>query len=107
MLDILPAGPAWNAGLRSGDVILSAGGYDVETIGDLDDKLAEGYGFAEIVFRRNGTGDYGRAVVPLPGAAKKLGILCVPEGDVSGAVELMTGGFLSRWWNSIMAKIRG
>ncbi|HZK18384.1 MAG TPA: PDZ domain-containing protein [Clostridia bacterium] len=107
VLDILQAGPAWKAGLRSGDVILSASGYEVETISELDDLLDGGYGFTELAYLRDGERGHGKAVVPVPSASKELGMLCVPEGDTKGVVELMTGGFLSRWWDSIMAKIKG
>ncbi|MBO8129652.1 MAG: PDZ domain-containing protein [Peptococcaceae bacterium] len=94
VLDVLEGSPAWNAGVRSGDVLCEINGRKLFSRSDLFALLAEP-GHKEIGFLRQGRHYARESVVVPPGDV--LGILPVPEGTETQYLTLTSRGFLSRW----------
>ena len=95
VLDVLPDGPAWRAGIRSGDVLLAIDGVNVENKMDLANRLQ---GAVSIL-----TVDWSHAAAVQRRAlmnsrrANLWGIVPVPEGQEHHNLEMMTTGSLGRW----------
>lgn len=97
VLDVVSGGPAWGAGLRSGDVIFTINGRKIESRADLEEWLQGGSLplATNFLSRKDGVHKFG--VMNPPGPGKPWGIVPVPEAVESGYIELQTTGFFGRW----------
>ncbi|AEG61821.1 PDZ domain-containing protein [Desulforamulus ruminis] len=105
LLDVIPGYPAWQAGLRSGDIILEVNGMAVNG--------RQGLEFALNIYHQQPQLTYWSAKedkVYREGMDHSLkgmmGILPVPEGNEESFMELSTGGPVKRWFNNLLGKGR-
>lgn len=106
VLDVLPGGAAWCAGLRSGDIVLALNGESLASKTEFHQRLL-GCSFPLSVdyFSRE-AGSYRRGIIHPPGPGKSWGIIPVPEGDEDNYVELLTTGPLGRWLQTFWDKLK-
>lgn len=101
VLDVLPNSPAWRAGLRSGDVILSLNNIPVYWREHLEAALElAGTWPVELVYLSGDPPRYRRELISLPGGLSGFGLLPVPRGDEENYTNLNTTGPLARWWQN-------
>jgi hypothetical protein len=106
VLDVVPESPAWQAGLRSGNLLVQVNGVPVHRRADLEALLYAEDPAMEVVYV-NCKGRRIRRRLLLK-ANEPLGILPVPEGDEQeGVVELSTAGPLSRYFTALWKRLRG
>lgn len=87
LLDVLPNTPAWQAGLRSGDIIVEVNDLPVRNKSSLDYLLQYAGGRLEIDYFSRQTQRYCRNLIPFtPG--QPFGIITVPEGNEKAHVKL-------------------
>lgn len=106
LLDVLPDGPAWCAGLRSGDVIFTLNDAPVNGRAALFQRLNDTFGLVSVDYHRYATGEYRRAVMQPPGPGLNWGLLPVPEEGEKQYVEILTTGPLGRWLRQWWTKIK-
>ena len=97
VLDVLPEGPAWRAGIRSGDVLLAIDGVSVENKTDLYNRLQGAVLPLTVDYWSHAAAAQRRELMNPPRRANLWGIVPVPEGQERQYVELMTTGPLGRW----------
>jgi hypothetical protein len=97
VLDVLPDGPAWRAGIRSGDVLLAIDGVSVENKTDLYNRLQGAVLPLTVDYWSHAAAAQRRELMNPPRRANLWGIVPVPEGQERQYVELMTTGPLGRW----------
>jgi len=101
VLDVVPESPAWQAGLRSGDLLEQVNGLPVRSRADLAVLLADLDRPRELAYV-NRQGRRLQRELRVPNLNEPLGILPVPEGsEQEGVIELRTTGFLTRWVNAL------
>lgn len=99
VLDVVPGLPAWDMGIRSGDVIIRIGGNPVRDQGGLRNALANAPYSLEVEFLSGPEKVYNRSFAFRP-INKPMGILPVPSGVNSEAyTEINTTGLL---WNKLI-----
>ena len=81
LLDILPKSPAARSGLAQGDVILSADGWPILKVGQLEEVLLQGTGQVSLVTSR------GLRYLSAPLVLKDSGIIPVPDEDTNLYLE--------------------
>jgi len=106
ILDVLPGGAAWRAGIRSGDIVFAVNG-EVLTDRDSFYRLQQEAFLPLIVdYFSRAAGENRRGLLIPPGPGKPWGIAPVPEGNEDKYVELITSGPLGHWlgkfWKNIM-----
>ncbi|HPZ43615.1 MAG TPA: PDZ domain-containing protein [Bacillota bacterium] len=97
VLDVLPDGPAWRAGIRSGDVLLAIDGVNVENKMDLANRLQGAVSPLTVDYWSHAAAVQRRALMNPPRRANLWGIVPVPEGQEHHYLEMMTTGSLGRW----------
>ncbi len=104
VLDVVPESPAWQTGLRSGDLLVQVNGVQVHSRADLAALLyAEEPSLEAVYVNRKGRRIRRLLLVQ---ANEPLGILPVPEGDEKeGVVELSTAGPLSRYFTALWRRL--
>lgn len=96
LLDVVRNSPAAKLGLRSGDILLKVNGYLVHDRESLKAALEGPYEQVEVVFYREGEGEKTATVYKRP--LDPLGVILVPEPGDNPQVELISSGWLARWW---------
>ncbi|MCG0277448.1 MAG: PDZ domain-containing protein [Thermanaeromonas sp.] len=96
LLDVIRNSPAARLGLRSGDILLRVNGYPVRDRETLKAALEGSWEQVEVVFYREGEGEKVAKVYKQP--LEPLGVILVPEPGDNPQVELMSSGWLARWW---------
>jgi hypothetical protein len=106
VLDTIFGAPAWKAGIRSGDLILSVAGQRVFNQAGLQVSLTDGSGPVEVEFLHGKKQVYRREVTPAVRAARFFGILAVPEGSEEVYLELSNSGPLGKWWGDFWKRFK-
>ncbi|MDD4239124.1 MAG: PDZ domain-containing protein, partial [Desulfotomaculaceae bacterium] len=105
LLDVQAGGPAWHAGLRSGDVILALNGETVTGRDGLFQRLRGSLWPVVVDYFSHAAGENRQATIRPPGPGLNWGLLPVPEADENQYVEMLTTGplgrWLQRWWDKI------
>ncbi|MEG6523065.1 PDZ domain-containing protein [Desulfotomaculum sp. 1211_IL3151] len=104
ILDVVPGYPAWQAGIRSGDVILEVNGMAVGSRQGLEFALGV-YNKVQITYYSQAAKQVYREGIDY-GAKEMLGLLPVPEGNEEVFMELSTNGPLRRWLNNRFTRDR-
>ncbi len=105
VLDTLFDTPAWRAGIRSGDVILSVNGRRVFNRAGLEAALGETFWPVEVEFLQ-GKGRFYRREVASAATTRAFGVLAVPEGTEETYMEFGTAGPLGRWWGDFWRRCK-
>lgn len=106
LLDVQYGGPAWCAGLRSGDVVLALNGEMVHGRNILFQRLKEEFWPVSVEYFSYAAGESRRVTMQSPGPGVNWGLLPVPEEDECQYVEMVTTGPLGRWLQQWWHKIR-
>jgi hypothetical protein len=105
LLDVQHGGAAWNAGLRSGDVILALNGETVSGRDVLFQRLSGTLYPVVVYYFSHSAGKNRQVTMRPPGPGLDWGLLPVPGEDEDQYVELQTTGLLGRllqqWWVKI------
>lgn len=106
LLDVQPGGPAWQAGLRSGDVILALNGETVTGRDRLYQCLKGTWGAVVVYYFSHAAGENRLATMRPPVQGYNWGLLPVPEENENRYVELITTGPVGRWLQQGWSKIK-
>ncbi|GAB6179401.1 S1C family serine protease [Desulfotomaculum defluvii] len=104
ILDVIPSYPAWQAGIRSGDIILEVNGMAVASRQGLEFALGV-YNKVQITYYSMAEKQVYREGIEY-GEKEMLGLLPVPEGHEEILMELSTTGPLRRWLNKRVVRKR-
>lgn len=98
VLDVVPGYPAWQAGIRSGDIIMEVNGMAVAGRQGLEFALGV-YSQVQLTYYSVKDKKVYREGVDYQDK-EMLGLLPVPEGNEESFMELSTQGPFSRWFNN-------
>jgi len=100
VLDTLKNTPAWQAGIRSYDLVLRVNGLPVFDRAGLENslKLKEKREPIEVEYLQGERRKYRREVCPPPREGQPFGLLLVPGREERSYLELNSSGPLGRWW---------
>lgn len=107
VLDVLPDGPAWRAGLRSGDIILAVNGEKPSGRDDLVRWLQVPFFTLTVDYYSRAGQARRRGLMVNPEPGKPWGIVPVPEANEDQYLELLTTGPLGRWLQRLWGKFIG
>jgi len=105
VLDVVPESPAWQAGMRSGDLLVQVNGVPVRSRADLAAMSTDVDSPRQLYFV-NRQGRRCRRESPYNHNNNLLGILPVPEGnEQEGVIELSSAGPLARYFTAIWQRL--
>lgn len=103
VLEVIPGSNAWEAGIRSGDIIISIGGERVYNHWDLKSIVEGYYCSTEIEYLHGRNQQFMRGLVNCSGRYKRLGVLLVSQASDKAYVDInppgLLSGILSRFWS--------
>jgi hypothetical protein len=105
ILDVLPDGPVWRAGLRPGDVITAVNGVKFADRTEFYNLLQSSFLPPSVDYYSRASGAAKNTVVEPPEQGKPWGLAPVPESNERNYVELLTVGPLGRWIQKFRGKI--
>jgi len=105
ILDVLPGGAAWRAGIRSGDIVFAINGEVLADRNSFYQLQQEAFLPIMIDYFSRAAGENRRELLIPPGPGKHWGIAPVPEGNEDKYVELLTTGPLGHWLRKFWKKI--
>ncbi len=105
VLDVIPGYPAWQAGIRSGDIIVEVNGMSVNSRQGLEFALGVYQGLQITYYSQREKLLIREGVEFLD--KQMLGLLPVPEGNEGNYMELSTQGPISRWLNRLCKRLKG
>jgi len=106
VLDVLPGSPAWQAGMRSGDLLTAVNGWPVNTREGMETALAAIPWQVEVEYL-SGAREIRRCeTVRNLRWGQPFGLLPVPAGDEEASLDLSTAGPLGRWWGRFWRRFR-
>ncbi|KFD41995.1 signal protein PDZ [Peptococcaceae bacterium SCADC1_2_3] len=103
VLDTLKNTPAWQAGIRSYDLVLRVNGLPVFDRVSLENslKLKEKQEPIEVEYLQGETQNYRREICQPPREGQPFGLLLVPGKEERSYLELNSSGLLGRWWQKL------
>jgi membrane-associated protease RseP (regulator of RpoE activity) len=104
LLDVLPGGPAWQAGLRPGDVIVAVNGVKFADRTEFYSLLQSSFLPPSVDYISLSAGAAKNTVIKLPEPGQAWGVAPVPESNEDRYVELLTVGPLGRWIMKLWGK---
>lgn len=104
LLDVLPGGPAWQAGLRPGDVIVAVNGVKFADRTEFYSLLQSSFLPPSVDYISLSAGAAKNTVIKLPEPGRPWGVAPVPESNEGRYMELLTVGPLGRWISKLWGK---
>jgi hypothetical protein len=105
LMDVLPGGPAWHAGLRQGDVITAINGMRPMNNAEFRYLMQNAPAPVAVNYSR-AAGMPGSAVIDQTGPGQTWGVAPVPESNESRYLELLTTGPLGRLLRQTWGKFK-
>lgn len=99
VLDVVSDTPAWQAGIRSGDVIVRINNISVFRRIDFESIVLKENEPVEVEFLHGSEQSYRRYTISSLKTGQLLGLLPVPEGNEGTYVEFGVAGLLGKLWN--------
>ncbi|WP_312038108.1 PDZ domain-containing protein [Pelotomaculum terephthalicicum] len=105
VLDVAPDTAAWQAGIRSGDIILAVNGLELTGKYNFYQMQQEAFLPLMVDYFSRAAGENRRRLL-VPAGSGDWGLVPVPEGNEKKYVELWTAGPLGRWLGKFWGKIQ-
>jgi len=106
IMDVLPDGPFWRAGLRPGDIVIAVNGLRFTNKTEFYNLLQSSFLPASIDYINRPDGTTKNTIAKPPESGRPWGVIPAPEGNESRYVELQTVGPLGRWVKKLWDKVR-
>lgn len=107
ILDVLPGGVAWRAGIRSGDIVLTINDVSLNNKSELEQLQVEAIFPQTVDYYSHAGGKSRRGILAPAGPGRQWGLLPVPEENEGKYIELLQGGLLGRWLKSLWKSLKG
>ncbi|KFI34404.1 hypothetical protein HX99_02270, partial [Peptococcaceae bacterium SCADC1_2_3] len=103
VLDTLKNTPAWQAGIRSYDLVLRINGLPVFDRVSLESSmnLKEKHEPIEVEYLQGEARNYRREICQPPRERQPFGLLLVPGKEERSYLDLNSSGPLGRWWQKL------
>ncbi|MDD3653551.1 MAG: PDZ domain-containing protein [Desulfotomaculaceae bacterium] len=107
VLDVLPGGVAWRAGIRSGDIILAINDEDLNNKSELAQFQARAIFQQRVDYYSHAAGKIRRGFLAPANPGRHWDMLPVPEGNEDIYIELLQGGLLGSWLQKLWRVLKG
>ncbi|MDD2554559.1 MAG: PDZ domain-containing protein, partial [Desulfotomaculaceae bacterium] len=104
VMDVLPGGPAWRSGLRSGDIIAAVNGMKPQDNAQFRYLMQNTLPPVTVDYYSRADGLTRSAIVDQTGPGQTWGLVPVPESNEDRYLELLTTGPLGRLLRKIWGK---
>ncbi|MCF8011476.1 MAG: PDZ domain-containing protein [Clostridiales bacterium] len=106
VLDVMPGTPAWNAGMRSGDILFTVNGAPVVNRAHFEYVVHYWTGALELGYLGLKGQNYKRETVSPLSPGQPFGLLFIPEGYEKNFMKTDTEGPLQRWYRKFSRRIK-